>query len=90
MLGNPTWIWAHWLYRAQESSWCRVRFTPYFDVCRILTSSLLTYLVFLSVKYKEDFTAGIEHQPLHSEMGTPIGNIQFDIKKLLNEHLQHK
>ena len=26
MSGNPTWIWARWLYHAQESSWCRVGF----------------------------------------------------------------
>ena len=29
---NPTWIWARWPYRAQESPWCMTGFTTYLMV----------------------------------------------------------
>ena len=47
---NSTWIWAQWLYHAQESSWCMVGFTAYLAVDGFSTSYLSSW-IFIKKKF---------------------------------------
>ena len=68
MLGNPMWIWVHWPYHAEESSWCGVGFIAYLTVGGLLASYLPSYF-FSSSKEKISWRES-NYQPLRSKMST--------------------